>query len=53
MESASNISFFFEENAFDNGELRQAKEMSINKIGHGNPMPAFIHPPAHIISLSF
>ena len=35
-ESANNISFFFEENAFDeDGELRQPKALSINKIGHG------------------
>ena len=34
--SASNISFFFEEKAFDEaGALRQPKELSINKIGHG------------------
>ena len=35
LESASNISFFFEEDAFDdNGELRQPKMQSINKMGH-------------------
>ncbi|KAK9831483.1 hypothetical protein WJX81_000800 [Elliptochloris bilobata] len=35
LDSASNISFFFEEEAFDaNGSLRQAKALSINKIGH-------------------
>jgi len=35
LNSASNISFFFEEDAFDeNGKLRQAKSLSINKIGH-------------------
>ncbi|KXZ55753.1 hypothetical protein GPECTOR_2g1303 [Gonium pectorale] len=35
LQSASNISFFFEEKAFDeNGELRQPKELSINKVGH-------------------
>jgi phytanoyl-CoA hydroxylase len=34
-ESAGNISFFFEEEAFDDaGRLRQPKELSINKIGH-------------------
>jgi phytanoyl-CoA hydroxylase len=33
--SGDQIRFFFEENAFDeNGELRQSKERSINKIGH-------------------
>ena len=33
--SASNVSCFFEENAFDEaGQLRQAKALSINKIGH-------------------
>ncbi|GJM96356.1 hypothetical protein PR202_ga13182 [Eleusine coracana subsp. coracana] len=33
--SAENISFFFEENAFgDDGSLKQAKELSINKVGH-------------------
>lgn len=35
-ESANNISFFFEENAFDDqGQLRQPKALSINKMGHG------------------
>lgn len=35
-ESANNISFFFEENAFDeHGKLRQPKGLSINKMGHG------------------
>ena len=35
LDSASDISFFFEEDAFDDdGKLRQAKEVSINKIGH-------------------
>lgn len=33
--SGDKIRFFFEENAFDeNGELKQTKELSINKIGH-------------------
>ncbi|BBN18549.1 phytanoyl-CoA hydroxylase [Marchantia polymorpha subsp. ruderalis] len=33
--SANNISFFFEEKAFDEeGKLRQPKELSINKVGH-------------------
>ncbi len=36
LDSASNVSFFFEEEAFDaGGGLRQAKALSINKIGHG------------------
>lgn len=35
LESANNISFFFEPEAFlPNGDLRQAKVLSINKIGH-------------------
>ncbi|KAK9814685.1 hypothetical protein WJX72_009793 [[Myrmecia] bisecta] len=35
LESASNVSFFFEEKAFDaEGKLRQPKGLSINKIGH-------------------
>ncbi|KAK9918248.1 hypothetical protein WJX75_002555 [Coccomyxa subellipsoidea] len=35
LDSASNISFFFEENAFqEDGNLRQDKALSINKIGH-------------------
>ncbi|HVF49441.1 MAG TPA: phytanoyl-CoA dioxygenase family protein [Pyrinomonadaceae bacterium] len=35
MESGDQISFFFEEDAFDAaGRLRQSKERSINKIGH-------------------
>ncbi|KAK6122351.1 hypothetical protein DH2020_043971 [Rehmannia glutinosa] len=34
-ESAENISFFFEEKAFDdNGNLKQPKQLSINKVGH-------------------
>ncbi|KAL4612578.1 hypothetical protein ACB092_08G209900 [Castanea dentata] len=34
-ESAENVSFFFEEKAFgDDGNLRQQKELSINKVGH-------------------
>ncbi len=36
LESANNVSFFFEEDAFaEDGSLRQAKALSINKIGHG------------------
>ncbi len=36
LDSAGNVSFFFEEEAFDaGGGLRQAKALSINKIGHG------------------
>jgi hypothetical protein len=35
LDSASQINFFFEEKAFDeSGKLQQAKELSINKIGH-------------------
>src|SRR6185436_4325153 len=35
LESGAQIRFFFEENAFNpDGSLRQAKERSINKIGH-------------------
>jgi phytanoyl-CoA hydroxylase len=35
LESGDKIRFFFEENAFDSdGNLRQTKERSINKIGH-------------------
>lgn len=35
-ESANNVSFFFEENAFnEEGQLRQPKALSINKMGHG------------------
>src|SRR6185295_6524816 len=35
LNSANNISFFFEENAFNpDGALKQDKELSINKIGH-------------------
>lgn len=34
-ESAENISFFFEEKAFDaDGNLKQPKHLSINKVGH-------------------
>lgn len=34
-ESAEKISFFFEEKAFDdNGNLKQPKQLSINKVGH-------------------
>lgn len=41
LDSANNISFFFEENAFqEDGNLRQDKSLSINKIGHGVlPLP--------------
>ncbi|QUX97806.1 phytanoyl-CoA dioxygenase [Marinomonas sp. CT5] len=36
MESANNVSFFFEEEAFDDaGALKQPLELSINKVGHG------------------
>jgi len=44
-ESASRISFFFEEEGFDAaGRLRQPKELSINKIGHAlhDLDPAFV-----------
>ncbi|MFC0178865.1 phytanoyl-CoA dioxygenase family protein [Thorsellia kenyensis] len=35
LNSANTVTCFFEEEAFnDNGELKQAKELSINKIGH-------------------
>jgi phytanoyl-CoA hydroxylase len=35
LNSANNISFFFEENAFNkDGSLKQSKQLSINKIGH-------------------
>ncbi|WP_353666864.1 phytanoyl-CoA dioxygenase family protein [Marinomonas sp. THO17] len=35
IDSASNISFFFEEEAFDEqGDLKQTLELSINKVGH-------------------
>ncbi|KAL6745238.1 hypothetical protein V8C86DRAFT_2984461 [Haematococcus lacustris] len=36
LDSASNISYFFEEKAFDpaTGQLRQPKQLSINKVGH-------------------
>ncbi|KAL8137582.1 hypothetical protein V2J09_003583 [Rumex salicifolius] len=34
-DSAENISFFFEEKAFnDDGSLKQTKQLSINKVGH-------------------
>ncbi|XP_077236094.1 phytanoyl-CoA dioxygenase (PhyH) family protein [Tasmannia lanceolata] len=34
-ESAERVSFFFEEKAFnDDGNLRQSKQLSINKVGH-------------------
>lgn len=37
LDSASDVSYFFEEKAFnEDGTLRQAKGLSINKIGHGN-----------------
>ncbi|REG81139.1 phytanoyl-CoA dioxygenase family protein [Marinomonas pollencensis] len=36
MESANKVSYFFEENAFnDQGELAQPLSFSINKVGHG------------------
>ena len=36
LESANEVSFFFEEDALaEDGSLRQAKALSINKIGHG------------------
>ena len=36
MESAEGISFFFEEEAFDeNGTMKQSVDLSINKVGHG------------------
>ena len=38
-ESANNVSFFFEEHAFDaHGQLRQPKALSINKMGHGTAL---------------
>ena len=45
MDSASKISFFFEADAWDEeGQLKQAKELSINKIGHGRfEGPARVH----------
>ncbi|WP_394183655.1 phytanoyl-CoA dioxygenase family protein [Marinomonas posidonica] len=36
IDSAGKISFFFEEEAFDDkGELKQSLDLSINKVGHG------------------
>ena len=36
MESAEGVSFFFEEEAFDeHGDLKQSLDASINKVGHG------------------
>ena len=41
--SANNVSFFFEENAFDEqGNLRQPKAFSINKMGHGMLTPTVL-----------
>ncbi|KAE9450937.1 hypothetical protein C3L33_17168, partial [Rhododendron williamsianum] len=35
-DSAEKVSFFFEEKAFDDdGNLKQPKQLSINKVGHG------------------
>lgn len=56
LDSANRVSCFFEEEAFDeNGKLRQAKALSINKIGHAlhdlDPVfAAFSHGPqlAHV-----
>lgn len=51
LESGDKIRFFFEEDAFlPNGELKQSKEQSINKIGHAlhelNPVfKSFSHSP--------
>ncbi|KAI6689265.1 hypothetical protein NL676_026093 [Syzygium grande] len=42
-ESAENVSFFFEEKAFgDDGNLKQPKQLSINKVGHGYRRPIII-----------
>lgn len=48
LDSASQINFFFEEKAFDeSGKLQQAKELSINKIGHAmhdlDPVFRYVH----------
>jgi hypothetical protein len=42
LESANKISYFFEEGAFVDGDLHQAKELSINKIGHGSPLKVLV-----------
>ena len=40
LDSGDSVWCFFEEEAFDDdGQLRQAKELSINKIGHATPEP--------------
>jgi phytanoyl-CoA hydroxylase len=39
LDSGDKIRFFFEENAFTaEGELKQEKKLSINKIAHGTHM---------------